>query len=159
MRTVTAASETRSYGAFSPANGSTLSYADEDGRWYDCFLFNASGYGSTANYQSSISFPFAGQTQSRVYGTGSNPLEPPTAVISWDVHAVFNYQNLDYVNAYANITHSCFPAHVVKTNGKTLYHYTPPSYDTSYIFSCLVLQQNKIQGLVWGYPGVQIPCN
>jgi hypothetical protein len=156
---VKAASETRAYGYGSPANGSTISYADEDGRWYDCFLFQASDIGSTINYMNTTNHPFPGQAQSRVWGSGSNPLESTAARITWDVNAIFNYQNLDYVTAYANITHSCFPAHVVNTNNKTLYHYRPPSYDQSYIFSCLVLQQGQTQGLVWGYPGVQVPCN
>jgi hypothetical protein len=149
--------QTRNYGAFSPANGSTLSNADEDQVAADCYLWNLSDYADKSNINADVTFPYSTQGQGHTYGTASNPLESPIAKISWDVRTVVDYSNLDYVTAYANVTHTCFPAHVVQVNNKVVYHYMPPRSDVDYVFGCLVLQQGKTQGLVT--PTVQVPCN
>ena len=42
--------------------------------------------------------------------------------------------------------HSCFPAHVVKTQRFTVYSWQTPRTDANYVFGRLVLQQGKIVG-------------
>jgi hypothetical protein len=155
--TLRAASETRAYGAFSPANGSTLSFADEDGVPNDCYLFHGSGYGMTNGYNEQITFPQYRQAQAHLWGTAANPLDYPIATIAWDVNVVQNYQDLNYVTAYANVTHTCFPAHVVQATNAILYHWTPPQNDPNYIFGCLVLHSGNISGVVT--PTRRVPCN
>jgi hypothetical protein len=151
------ASQTRAYGAFSPANGYTLSAADEDNVWWDCFLFHASGYGDTSGYYEQVTFPSSTQAQVHLWGTGTNPLEtgPPYATIQWDATVSTDYSNPDWVTASAYIMHTCFPAHVLKAQEWTLYHWMPPSYDSNYIYSCLVYHSNMINAV--SFP-TRVPC-
>jgi hypothetical protein len=149
--------QTRAYGWNSPANGSYLSSGDEDGVSNDCYLWHASAYANTNDFHEEVTFPYSTQGQARLYGTGTNPLEPSLGGVSWDMRVVIDYSNLDYIQGMANVTHSCFPAHVIQVNNRYIYQYGPPRSDPSYIFSCLALQQGKIQGYVT--PWYQVPCN
>ena len=55
-----------------------------------------------------------------------------------EVTVAQDYTNPDFVTAFAVVTHTCFPAHVVKAQGAILYNYVPPRSDPAYIFDCLV---------------------
>jgi hypothetical protein len=160
------ASETRAYGAYSPFTGN-LSFYDEDNRWFDCYLFHASGYGDTTDYHEQVTFPYSGsgygqmsQAQVRLYGTAFNPLDFDPAKIRWDINVVTNYwRGYSYVTSYANVSHTCFPGHVVMSQNRILYHYTPPRYDWGYVSSCLVFPNsstNMIVGLIAAQQ--QVPC-
>src|SRR5262245_16524002 len=159
-----AASETRAYGKDSPWNGYTLSSNDEDIRRWDCYLWDDSAFEGTQDYHELIYFSgfgaYAemGQAQINMYGSAANPLENSLARIKWDVNVVTSYwKGYDYTVAYANVSHTCFPAAAIQANGKLLYHYVPPRTDYSYVFQCLAVQSGMISGLIAGQQ--QIPCN
>jgi hypothetical protein len=164
MGTIRDASVSQSFGAFSPANGSDLSYADEDGSWYDCYLFHAEGKSTQDDYHEELTFPYRGvgygslnQTQVRMYGSAANPLDVPFARIRWEVRVLTDsFVGSDYVTAYANVTHTGFPAHVVQSQNKILYHWRPPQNDNIYVFNALVFLQNMTYGFVT--PQQQVPC-
>lgn len=150
--------ETRGYGMYSPANGYSLSYADEDGVYYDCYLFHGNAWASTNDIHADLTMPYYKQAQTHFYGSVGNPMDLPIAPVRFDVRAVTDYQNIDYVTAYTGWgTHTCFPAHVVKATGNsTLYHWMPPQTDPNYIFACLALNANQVQA----YPSAvrRVPC-
>jgi hypothetical protein len=137
--------QSRNYSVGSPANGSTLSAADEDGIPNDCRLWNQSGTASPSGFTYDASYPVAHQGQVHFSGSASNPLEPP-APINWDMRTVINTPNPAAPTAIVNYNHTCFPAHQIKVNGTIVYLYTPPRNDTTYIFGCLALQSGKIIG-------------
>ncbi|HVJ05868.1 MAG TPA: hypothetical protein VM578_09365 [Candidatus Saccharimonadales bacterium] len=135
---------TRNYSHGSPANGSTLSAADEDGIQYDCNLWNDKGQ-APIDFSHDESFPYAHQAQSHFSGSSSNPLEVP-APIQWDMRTLIDTTNPVAPTALVNYNHTCYPAHQIKVNGQVVYLYQPPSNDVTYIFGCLALQQGKIVG-------------
>ena len=152
--------QTRNYGWLSPANGSTLSSADEDGVPDDWLRWHQSGYGSTLNIHGELTVSGATQQNGsvRFYGTAANPFESSIATISWDMR--INMNTDDPTNARittSNYNHSCFPAHVVKVQRFTTYNWGPPRSDPTYVFACLVLQQGKIIGQT--SPNKQVPCD
>jgi hypothetical protein len=149
--------QTRNYGYHSPANGSTLSSADEDGVANDCYLWNQSGYADNSNWVYDLSIPYSTQGQVHYSGTGSNPLESSFARIAWDLRTVVDISNLDRITASVNYNHTCFPAHSVSVNNFVVYNWTPPRADGSYIFNCLVLQLDKVVGQQSS--ATQVPCN
>src|SRR5260370_6631857 len=152
------ASQTRAYGAFSPVNGYTLSNGDEDGVPWDCFLWHGSGYADMSGLAENVTFPYPTQAQVQLWGSAANPLDNvPGATIKWFVNVEQDYTNPDWVTAYASVTHTCFPAHVVKAQGATLYHYMPPRNDPAYIFDCWVNSgSNMTVGVVT--PTRRVPC-
>jgi hypothetical protein len=124
--------QTRNYGAGSPANGSTLSSADEDGVASDCLLWNWSASGSTSGYNHQVSYPASQRGQVRLWGmtvlVNASVPSAPTATITY--------------------THTCYPAHQVKVNGQELYHFQPGDNSQSYIFQCLFLKQGTVQSQI-----------
>jgi hypothetical protein len=137
--------QTSNYGAGSPANGSTLSAADEDGIANDCHLWNASGKADPGGFLYDVSFPYAHQGQVHFDGSSSNPLDP-AAPILWDMRTVVDTTNPSKPTAIVNYNHTCYPSHQVKVNGTIVYLYTPPQNDSGYIFNCLALHLNKVVG-------------
>lgn len=161
MGRVAGASESRGYGAYSPVGGN-LSWADEDGRWYDCYLFDSAGFGTLENYHEQLTFPYSGgigqmsQAQAHLWGTAANPLDQPAANIMWDVRVVTNYYTgFDYTSAYAVGSHTCFPGFVVQSQLKILHHYMPPRNDTNYVFGCLFVHSGMISVQA---NEIQVPC-
>jgi hypothetical protein len=146
LQTYNDVGQTRNYSLGSPLNGTTLSSGDEDGVSGDCFLWNAAAYASTSNFHQDASFPYSTQGQAHNYGTASNPLESSLAKIAWDMRTLVDYSNPDFVTAYVNYNHTCFPAHIIKVDGHTVYNWVPPRTDTDYITGCLLFQQGKIIG-------------
>ncbi|HXZ80065.1 MAG TPA: hypothetical protein VEG30_09060 [Terriglobales bacterium] len=138
--------QSRNYGAGSPANGSTLSAADEDGIPNDCHLWNASGFADTSSMGLVTSFPYAHQGQVEYSGAAQNPLESTYAPITWDMRTVLDTTNPQSPTAYANYNHTCFPSHQIKVNNAVIYLYTPSRYDLTYITYCLYFQYGKITG-------------
>src|SRR5207245_7831631 len=126
--------ESRNYGWGSPANGSTLSKADEDERRDDCHLWNKSGFSINPYFSYSVSFPQAHQAQVHFTGSASDPLEPPLGAITWDMQTV-----IDAAHQTASVTfyHTCYPAHQIKVNGTVVYNYPPPFNSTAYLVGCL----------------------
>ena len=149
--------QTRAYGFLSPANGSTLSSQDEDGVAHDCYLWDDSGYADNSNWTYDVSFPYSTQGQAHFSGSGSNPFESSLAKISWDMRTVVDTSNLDWVTAYVNYNHTCYPSHGIMVNNYLIYQYIPPRNDTTYIFNCLVLQSGKIIGQQQS--STHVPCN
>jgi hypothetical protein len=136
---------TKNYGAGSPANGSTLSAADEDGIANDCHLWNASGKANPGGFLYDVSFPYAHQGQVHFDGSSSNPLEPPAPIL-WDMRTVIDTTNPAAPTAIVNYNHTCYPSHQIKVNEKVVYLYTPPENDAAYIFGCLTGILTKISG-------------
>jgi hypothetical protein len=109
---------TNNYGAFSPANGSALSSADEDHIPNDCFLWHQLG-SDKSTWNQDLSYPYPTQGQAHLVGLGTNPLEVQVGGISWDVRVVVASSNLDNIRAYANVTHSCFPGMLSRSRTKS----------------------------------------
>lgn len=150
--------QTRNYGAGSPANGSTLSSADEDNVPNDCHLWNNVGYADKSNRHGDLNI-IGGTGESEIahfYGTASNPLESSVAKISSDMRVTMDGSNPTNARVTRiDYNHSCFPAHVVKTQGFTVYSWQPPRTDPNYVFGCLVLHQGEIIGNT--QPNKQVP--
>jgi hypothetical protein len=152
--------QSRNYAWGSPVNGSTLSSSDDDGIQNDCFRWNNAAWGSTNNMFATLTT--SGTTQQngdvRFYGTGSNPLESSLARISWDMRILMNGNDpTDARVTDVNYNHSCFPAHIIKVQRFTVYHWVPPQADPNYVFGCLVLQLGKIAGQT--QPNKKVPCD
>ncbi len=131
--------QTRNYGYGSPANGSTLSSADEDGIPNDCYLWNNAGTANTNNMQYyGVSYPTGTQAQITLDGAGSNPLTP-SPPIEWNMTVTINDSTPSQPTAIVNYSHTCYPAHQVKVNGTVVYSYQPPRNDMAYIGGCLGL--------------------
>lgn len=152
--------QTRNYAWGSPVNGSTLSSADDDGIQTDCFRWHNAGFGDKSDMHAELTT--SGSTQQngnvRFYGTGANPLESMHAKVAWDIRVLMNGN--DPTNARVtdiNYNHTCFPAHIIKTQRFTVYYYGPPRSDPTYVFGCLYLQQGKIIGQT--QPNKKVPCD
>lgn len=149
----------RNYGAFSPVNGSTLSQADEDNVPNDCYLWNQADYTDMSGMFGDLTVTGSTSESGNAHfdGTASNPLENSTAKTAWDMRVTMDGSNPN--NALVttvNYNHTCFPAHLVKVNEWTVYHYEPSTSDATYVFGCLVLQQGKIIGQ--SQPNERVPC-
>ncbi len=156
---VNSVGQTRNYGAFSPVNGSILSSADEDNVPNDCYLWNQADYADMSMMfgDLTITGPTGESGNAHFDGTASNPLENSTAKIAWDMRVTMDGSDPNNARVTTvDYNHTCFPAHVVKVQEWTVYHYEPPSSDTTYVFGCLVLQQGKIIGQ--SQPNEQVPC-
>jgi len=86
---------------FSPANGSTLSAADEQGIFYDCYLFDALRTGYTEDYHQQVAFPYTGgsygamgQAQADLWGTAANPLHAATERLGLHFHCIFRDKDM-----------------------------------------------------------------
>ncbi len=150
--------QTSNYGYGSPANGGTLSAADEDGVGGDCNLWNASGFSDNSSWQYSLSIPSSTKGEVRYWGSGDNPLEFVPAPITWDMKTEVDISNLDYVTAKViNIDHTCYPAHAISVNNYVIYNWIPPRDDPAYVASCLLFGFGKITGQqAWS---THVPCN
>ena len=144
----------------SPINGTTISdlsppIGDFDGIARDCCLWNESGqsqdhlgYGQHVDFVTSQS---GTEAFVRFFGSGSDPLEPnPLGIvaISWDVTITVDSSANTASVAY---NHTCYPAHVVKVNGKAIYdsqrdRNVPTSNDINHILNCLTGLSAHIQG-------------
>jgi len=148
--------QTSQYGYGSPANGSTLSAADQDGVPNDCYLWNQSAYASKADMHGDITLNSTNAT-THLYGSGANPLEFDWSPITWDTTTVVDWSNLDYVTAkVTHYHHTCYPSHIIYVNDWIVYRYDAPRNDTSYITSCL-LGLNPIDG--YQTAATHVPCN
>jgi len=142
---------TRNYGAGSPANGSTLDSnaatpdiydgpytgADEDNTPYDCRLWNEKGQADTAQMQShSVSFS-GHQAVVTLSGLGQDPLEPKLGGIKWNASISLDETNPSAPTAQFSITHTCYPAHIIKVNGVTIKDIPPRYNNTFYLIGCL----------------------
>jgi hypothetical protein len=129
--------QTSQYGYHSPAIGSTLSSADQDGVPNDCFLWNQSAYANKANMHGDITLNSTNGT-AHLYGSGANPLESSWFPTTWDITTVVDWSNLDYVTAkVTHYHHTCYPSHIVYSRDWIVYRYDAPSNDTSCITGCL----------------------
>ncbi len=137
--------QTRQYGYGSPANGSTLSAADEDNLSGDCHLYNGALTGTpTGNHDETWA---VSQGQEHMSGNASDPFYSVGAV-TWDLRVVLNDPTPAAPTGYVNYNFTCYPAHQVVVNGQLLYRYTPPSNDKAYLFGCLALSPSysKVSG-------------
>jgi hypothetical protein len=148
-----ATGQTRNYGFGSPAVGSTLSSADEDGVALDCFLWNNAGQ-AVPNFSNNDTYPAAHKANVELTGSSSNPLAPLPAPIAWDMTTSIDGTSQQSPTASVTYTHTCYPAHQVKVNGQVVYLYIPPRNDVNFITNCLLLHL----GIVSGQTGsVQVP--
>lgn len=142
---------TRNYGAGSPAVGSTLSSsptspdiyngpytgADEDNVQFDCNLWNDRGQATTSTMQGH-SVTFSGnQAQVNLSGLGRNPLEAQVGGIQWDLNLVLDDTNASQPTVSGTLTHTCYPAHIVKINGQVIVDELPLLNNAAYLFECL----------------------
>jgi hypothetical protein len=144
---------TENYGFGSPYNGksTSLSSRDDDAVYYDqrtntgtadCYLRNAIGKASTAGWQIT---PTVTPTRAAVTmaGSGQNPLSLPFGSIQWSmITSIDATANTGYVT----YSHTCYPSHQVKVANTTLYLYTPPSSNITYIAGCLTGFLNHVTG-------------
>jgi len=153
------AGATRNYSTYnSPANGSTLSTestgdpwiapyigADEDNVQYDCSHWNDKGEADNSTFQNHT---FSQASGLNIFGYGGNPLEQLGDYIRWN--ATFKFNDTDPSNPMLtlSVTHSCYPAHIIKINGKTVYEWQPPNNSFPYIASCLLSTVGQINNIV-----------
>ncbi|MGD0941845.1 MAG: hypothetical protein ABR905_19280 [Terracidiphilus sp.] len=144
---------TENYGFGSPYNGSTLSSQDDDAVYADyrtspstgmsdCYLRNAIGKASTTGWLLSPTVN-SGAAIVGMAGSGQNPLSVPFGSIDW---SMTTYINAASSTGHVAYEHTCYPAHQVKVANTTLYLYTPPSSDTSYIAACLTGLRPEVIG-------------
>lgn len=154
------AGPTRNYGLGSPVNGSVLSSspttsdiyngpytgADEDNTQFDCSKWNDRGKADLSTMQGhTVTYPTNNQAQVNLTGLGQDPLEPKFGGIKWNATVTLNDVNASQPTATVSITHTCYPAHIVKVNGTTVYSYQPGVNTTTYLLSCLTfLPQNTV---------------
>jgi hypothetical protein len=154
------AGPTRNYGLGSPINGSVLSSspttsdiyngpytgADEDNVQFDCITWNDRGKADLSTMQGhTVTFPTSNQAQVNLTGLGQDPLEPKVGGIKWNATVTLNDTNSSQPTASVTITHTCYPAHIVKVNGTTVYSYQPGLNNTLYLLSCLTfVPQNTV---------------
>lgn len=145
------AGPTRNYGVGSPVNGNTLSSyptspdiydgpyagADEDSNRNDCHFWNDRGKDSVTNMDYHVIFIGSHQAQIGFSGLGQNPLEPQFGGITWNANITLNTADPSNPTADVSITHTCYPAHIVKVNGKPVYEYIPGPNNTFYVLGCL----------------------
>ena len=154
-----AVGQMRNYGVGSPANGSTLSDADEDNVQYDCYLWNDAGYADESNMNGDLNItgPTGESGNAHFYGTASNPLESSVARIAWDMRVTMDWSDPNNAQVTdVNYNHTCFPSHIIKVTEYTVYYWGPPRADATYVAGCLVFQQGKIIGDT--QPNKQVPC-
>jgi hypothetical protein len=131
--------ETYQFAFLSPKNGSTLSQADLDSVYYDCYLFNNEAKAKPA-FSYTVTFPYPHQAQVLFYGAVSNPLDAAAGPITWNVRTVINTSNPTAPTGYVNYNTTFFPAHEVQVdNGTPLFSYMPSTSATAYIATCLGL--------------------
>jgi hypothetical protein len=63
--------------------------------------------------------------------------EPFGDLIQWNVKTTINDSSPQSPTAQVTVTHTCYPAHIVQVNGKTVYSYTPPSNSIVFAGPCL----------------------
>jgi hypothetical protein len=113
---------------------------DEDNLPADCFKWNAAGHGDTSQMQQS---PFSNTTFSpptttiSFSGRGTNPLELLAPPIYWNMQLVIDESNPNLPTASVVPSHTCYPEHIVKVNGTTVYDYVPKSNSSWYLARCL----------------------
>jgi hypothetical protein len=54
------------------------------------------------------------------------------------MNVVVNESNPAAPQASVNYNHTCYPAHIVKVNGTTVYSYLPPYNNIAYLANCLL---------------------
>lgn len=146
---------TENYGFGSPYNGQSanLSSQDDDAVYADyrtsppvgtadCFLRNAIGKANTSGW---IISPTVLNTGAIVgmSGSGQNPLSLPFGSIDW---SMTTYIDAASSTGHVAYQHTCYPAHQVKVANTTLYLYTPPNSDSSYIAECLLGLRPEVIG-------------
>ena len=115
--------------------------ADEDEKQYDCNLWNDKSEadkkamnGIAYAYDSMINTAYL-----RFYGFGKDPLEPqpPTVGIAWSLITSIVLSKANSTAQVTSGTHTCYPAHILKVNGVTIYDVQPSFNDIVRAGSCL----------------------
>lgn len=149
---------TRQYAFGSPANGSTLSYLDEDGVPNDCYLWNDTAQAPYSNFTYS-SYNYQTNVGALTFsGNASNPLETTLAAIDWSMTTFIDLSNPSQPMASVTYNHTCYPAHQVKVGASNtvVYSYTPPSNTLPYITSCLTMGVNLLTEVSGTTPSVPV---
>lgn len=148
------AGATRNYSRGSPANGPNANLssvpaspniydgpyvgADEDNKQYDCLLWNDRGKANLTTMQThSVSFPGGHQAVVTLSGLGQDPLEPQLGGIKWNGTITLDTTDPNNPTAQAAISHTCYPAHIVKVNGVTIIDDNKVTNTTGNLFKCL----------------------
>jgi hypothetical protein len=121
----------------SPANGSTLSAADEDHVPNDCYFWDAQGQAPSGGFTADPTFPAAHRAQVHFVGAASDPIQVFSNDIDWDVTVVINTTTPANPTATITYSHDCYPDHQVKVNGTVVYHFAAPDHDYLSIGRCL----------------------
>jgi hypothetical protein len=112
--------------------------ADEDNTQFDCHFWNDRGKADVATMQGhSISFS-GNQAVVTLSGSGQDPLEPKIGSIDWNATITLDSTDPSHPTAQVSITHTCYPAHIVKVNGVTLVDDQPRYNNTAYLAFCLL---------------------
>jgi hypothetical protein len=130
---------TKQYGYGSPANGTTLSYLDEDGVPSDCYRWTGTQQAPYSSFTYSTSSGGSNVGAITFAGSASDPFENALNAVTWQITTTINVTNPSAPTAKVNYNHTCYPAHQVKVgaNNTVVYTYTPPEDDTVYIGLCL----------------------
>jgi hypothetical protein len=144
---------TRNYSSFnSPVNGSVLSSvplgdiwnapysgADEDNIPDDCSFWNDKGEADNSTMRGVGMLPISGTlTSVNLYGSGQDPLEPKIGGIKWNMTISIDESNPNSPRVSVSGTHTCYPEHLIKVNGVTVYDVPPLFNNTVYLLGCLL---------------------
>jgi len=146
---------TENYGFGSPVHPPNLSSADEDGKYNDCYLANATGHASTGSMSVTVSFPGSHAATAGLSGSAGNPLVffsgYPT---SWNMAVSLNDAAPSAPTAQAVASHTCYPAHTVTVNGTTIYNFQPTDNSLTTITKCLsgIGYIGPVTGQTYGVP-------
>ena len=112
---------------------------DEDQTPLDCHRWNLKGEIPNSTMLG-VGVAFGNPiTQVNLFGQGSNPLEPSLAAIKWNLTVSLDTTDPNNPKAWVSGgTTTCYPAHVVKVNGITVYSALPPQNNIIYIGGCLI---------------------
>jgi hypothetical protein len=134
--------KTRNYGAGSPIHPPNLTLGvappngDDDSIGNDCHWWNAEDQADSSSFLLEKDYPAIHQGHVRFKGAAANPLVI-SPEIDWEFDIVVDAANPSYTTARLTWKHDCYPAHVVKINGKTVYSYVPDVHDWTFITQCL----------------------
>lgn len=113
--------------------------ADEDQTALDCYLWNNKGE-YTQDTMRGINVSVTGtNTNVRFTGFGRDPLEPQVGGINWDLTVTIDTSDAANPKAYVSGgSQSCYPEHIIKVNGVTIYDARPLFNNVAYLTVCLL---------------------
>ena len=120
--------------------GETRNYAfsfEEDPVAWDCWKWNASGFGNTYNMHVSGGASGYRQVSVEIFGGAGNPLSGGPE-ISWNYTVVIDNSTPSTPRYTRWGSHDCYPAHEAYIGSQMIHSYNPPDHSITTIASCLI---------------------